>query len=221
MKLGTSVSLLQEASDTICKSPVLPEILGNIVDIALKSLLADLGGVILLSQESGFSFVGALRGFTPEEVEAFEKSPPGLLESLRRERISPRLKNYLVAPAKNSNKQFGILFVGRVSQEIFTREDQEFLETLAHQVALAGENMKLHMAIQHFGRREERRRIALDLHNGIAQSLFGMVLLSRSCQKLFYSDAEAVRRKLSELERLGSQSLNGVRQRYPIVPENY
>lgn len=221
MKLGTSVSVLQEVSETICKSPVLSEVLGNIVDIALKSLLADLGGVILISQETGFPSIEALRGFTSEEVERLEKLSPNLRESLRRERISPRLRKFLVAPAKNCSKQFGILFVGRVSDEIFTREDQEFLEILAHQVALAVENMKLHMAIQHFGRREERRRIALDLHNGIAQSLFGMVLLSRSCQKLLYSDAEAVRRKLGELERLGSQSLNGVRQRYPIVPENY
>ncbi|MFZ3063279.1 MAG: GAF domain-containing sensor histidine kinase [Actinomycetota bacterium] len=212
MTLGAKLSLLQEAGKIICSSLVLPEVLGALLDTAVKGLLANFGGVFLLNEETGSLSVRALKGFSSEESEALEKSPPTLRESLKPENISQRIKSFLssqlITPGK---KRIGVMFVGRRVADDFDEEDASFLELLADQAALAVENARLHELTQRLTIADERNRIAQEMHDGITQSLFGIGLQLRVCRKLLSTEPETVRKKLRMLERQADESLKEIR----------
>ncbi len=89
------------------------------------------------------------------------------------------------------------------------REHFEVLEVVAGQAAVSlGTTMLCIDRAQRLAVEEERNRIARDIHDTVAQSLFGMVFTLDACVTMLPENAEAVRQELIELHELAS----GVRQ---------
>ena len=53
----------------------------------------------------------------------------------------------------------------------FTQEEEDFLQTIAHQTAAAVENARLYGEIRHLAVLEERDRLGREVHDGLAQTL--------------------------------------------------
>jgi signal transduction histidine kinase len=68
---------------------------------------------------------------------------------------------------------------------------------------------------------EERDRIACELHDGLAQSLYGMTLQLKTCRRLIYKNPEAADERLKRLEDLGAIQIEDVRNYMRTLKENH
>ncbi len=89
----------------------------------------------------------------------------------------PPMRTLLAAPVWLRNEIIGNLYVcDKENAHGFTEEDTEALERFAAQAAVAIQNARLHRRLQQLSIVAERERIAMDLHDGVIQSLFGVRL---------------------------------------------
>lgn len=106
----------------------------------------------------------------------------------------PSTRSELTVPVKRGDKTIGVLDVQEVQPDAFDADDVALLETLARQVSVAIENATLferltqsHATLEEKARdldsfveraahaqEEERRRIALDMHDGVVQLVVGV-----------------------------------------------
>lgn len=93
------------------------------------------------------------------------------------------------------------------------------LEILGNLASAAIENARLLEKGQNLMIVEERNRIARDMHDGLAQSLFSLILNIEVCEKLFDSKPELVKQKIADLKKLAEHNLAGTRQYiYDLCP---
>jgi signal transduction histidine kinase len=89
----------------------------------------------------------------------------------------PPMRTLLATPVWLRDEVIGNLYVAdREDGRPFGHEDAEALERFAAQAAVAIQNARLHRRLQHLSIVAERERIAMDLHDGVIQSLFGVRL---------------------------------------------
>jgi signal transduction histidine kinase len=72
----------------------------------------------------------------------------------------------------------------------------DLLQGLASQAAIAMENARLHEQVRSLTLLEERERIAMDLHDGIIQSIYAVGLNLERCAELVKDDSREVRAPL-------------------------
>lgn len=100
-----------------------------------------------------------------------------------------------------------------------SEDDLAFLKILGALASTSIENARLIKKKQNLMISEERNRIARDMHDGLAQSLFSLVLNLEVCSRLIESRPEVVKKKLSELGEFASHSLTKTRQYiYDLCP---
>ena len=89
----------------------------------------------------------------------------------------PTMRTLLAVPVWLRTEVIGNLYVcEKEDGSRFTEEDTEALERFAAQAAVAIQNARLHRRLQRLSIVAERERIAMDLHDGVIQSLFGVRL---------------------------------------------
>ena len=89
----------------------------------------------------------------------------------------PLMRTLLAVPVWLRTEVIGNLYVcDKEDGSRFTGEDTEALERFAAQAAVAIQNARLHRRLQQLSIVAERERIAMDLHDGVIQSLFGVRL---------------------------------------------
>lgn len=77
----------------------------------------------------------------------------------------------LTAPLTRGKEVLGVLCVGRRQARLFQAEDQQLLDALAAQAAIAIENARLYRDIKSLATTQERERIAREIHDGFAQAV--------------------------------------------------
>ena len=135
-------------------------------------------------------------GMTPEEIALLEHLPQGhgLIGAIMKERQPIRLErmqddprsvgfpenhppmvSLLGVPIQQGQHLFGVMYLcDKVDGSHFTDDDQQLIETMASYAALTIAGAEL---TQHHSRLkllDERQRIAMQLHDGIIQSLYGV-----------------------------------------------
>lgn len=90
--------------------------------------------------------------------------------------------------------------------------DIMILSILARFTAMSVENNRLTDHKQQLVLANERTRIAQDMHDGLAQSLFSLVLNLEVCSKLIDDNPQTVKERLPDLQSLTSKTLKEVRQ---------
>lgn len=94
----------------------------------------------------------------------------------------------------------------------FEQSDIIVLSSLARFTAVAIENYRLLERTQQLTLVNERTRIAEDMHDGLAQSLFSLVLGIEVCSRMIDSDPQVVKERLHDLQSMTSATLREVRQ---------
>lgn len=79
--------------------------------------------------------------------------------------------SHLAAPLRIGDRVIGALCVGSPSQDHFAAESADMLTKLANVAAIALENARLFAQAERVATLEERRRIAAEMHDGLAQTL--------------------------------------------------
>jgi signal transduction histidine kinase len=93
----------------------------------------------------------------------------------------------------------------------FSDDDQALIETFAAHAALAIENARLHERSRELSIVEERNRLARELHDAVAQKLFGVVLAAESASALLERDVVAASAQLRLAGDLAGEAMEELR----------
>ena len=96
---------------------------------------------------------------------------------------------HIAAPLKRGGRSIGTLCVIARSPRSFSSREMDLLQGLASQAAIAIENARLHEQLRSLTLLEERERIAMDLHDGIIQSIYAVGLNLERCAELVKDDS--------------------------------
>jgi signal transduction histidine kinase len=117
----------------------------------------------------------------------------------------PTLRAFLGVPIRDAEDTLGAIYVANKAGG-FTDADEELLAVLAAHAAIALTHARLYARSRELTITEERARIAHDLHDAVAQRLFGLRLTVRAADKLLDRDPPAVRAKLAEVAGLAREA---------------
>lgn len=99
-------------------------------------------------------------------------------------RAIEQIKSGLAILLHGSAGAFGLLITQRIEANAYSHVEQEILESFAAHAAIAIENSSLYRQAQERAAVEERRRLARELHDSVAQLLYSMVLMNSGWEKM-------------------------------------
>ncbi len=122
-----------------------------------------------------------------------------------------RLRSLLSVPMTSPGGLRARILLGRARSN-FSREDLEFCQTLAAQIAIILDNILLQEKAEELAVAEERARIARDLHDGFVQSLASIDVGIEFCRRLAGREPARVGDELQELQRTVKQGYREARR---------
>jgi signal transduction histidine kinase len=102
------------------------------------------------------------------------------------------MTTFLSVPLIAGGKVIGNLYLMDKMNGEFTDEDEEAIETLAVQAAIAIENARLYAQAEEGAVLKERERIGMELHDGAIQALYAVNLKLEDCMDLISSEPARV-----------------------------
>lgn len=218
-RLSAQLEALFEASMTITAELAIDRTLQRIVDLA-RSLVGARYAALGVPGPGGDLDKFVVSGMTPEQANAIGHPPigKGLLGVLLREpqpirlrRLEddprsagvsahhPRMTSFLGVPIIFKGKLLGNLYLtDKIGADEFSEQDEHLITMLAAQAAIAIENANLYEQVQRLAVLEERERIAMDLHDGIIQSIYAVGLTLEYVGLLFDERPVEARQRLQE-----------------------
>ncbi len=117
---------------------------------------------------------------------------------------------WFILPLYLREHPVGVLLV---EESDLTKERESALATVANQAALTlGTTILCIDRARRLAVETERNRIARDIHDTVAQSLFGIVYSLDACINMLPTKAEDVKRELTDLRALANSAHEGVRR---------
>jgi signal transduction histidine kinase len=124
----------------------------------------------------------------------------------------PDMRSFLGVPIVAPAGIIGAFYLTeKVGAPDFTDEDEELIGLLAAHAAIAIANARLYEETRELSIVAERNRLALDLHDVVAQKLFGLVLTAEAAQTLSERDPDAAREQVAKLPPLAREALDELR----------
>jgi signal transduction histidine kinase len=117
----------------------------------------------------------------------------------------PVLEAFLGVPVRSGDEILGALYLANKTGG-FTDADEELVGVLAAHAAIALTHARLYARNRELTIAEERARIAHDLHDAVAQRLFGLRLTVQAADLLLDRDPAAVRERLAEVSTLAREA---------------
>ena len=123
---------------------------------------------------------------------------------------APRLvpaEGALVVPIATRGDTLGALHVSRTGGEPFTQHERGLAQTVADDIAAAVENEVLHARQTRAAAEEERQRLARELHDAVAQTVYSATLVAEALPAVWDRDEQEGRENVSRLRRLTRAAL--------------
>ena len=119
---------------------------------------------------------------------------------------------YAGAPMRVSGQIVGVLGVIRAAEQQFSVEEVALLASIADQVGVVVENARLRHQAELAAVREERERLARELHDSVTQSLYSLTLLAGGGKRLARTGSLAnVADYFTDLGEIAQQALKEMR----------
>lgn len=120
--------------------------------------------------------------------------------------------SYALSPLTVKSKPIGLILVDNFdSGRAIAAEDMTWLEVLSTHAAIAINNAQLYEKAQELAAITERNRIAMEIHDGLSQTLSGARLILNSCNRILPAAMEPVRIKLSYLDKMLARAYEEMR----------
>jgi signal transduction histidine kinase len=216
---------LSEAVLAVSDQLTVPEVLQTIVDTARELVGAEYAALGVPDDDGSFAeFVVA--GVSDEMRAAIGPLPRqhGFLAVMLRESQAQRLADiradprfdwwpqahpvlgaFLGVPVLSGDEILGALYLANKPGG-FTDADEELVKVLAAHAAIALTHARLYARNRELTIAEERARIAHDLHDAVAQRLFGLRLTAQAAELLLDRDPAAARERLAEVSTLAREA---------------
>jgi signal transduction histidine kinase len=113
----------------------------------------------------------------------------------------------LVVPLVARGHTLGALRISRDSGDAFSQHERGLAQTVADDIAAAVENEVLHAQQTRAATEEERQRLARELHDAVAQTVYSTALIAEALPAVWERDEQEGRENLSRLQRLTRAAL--------------
>ncbi len=137
------------------------------------------------------------------------------MEADKRTRDLARLTGltvYAGAAIASGDRVWGVLSLLGADSAQFTDEEKELVVSVAEQIAVVLENVRLRQQSEQLAVIEERNRLARELHDSITQSLYSMTLLAEAGRRAIETNDLALSTDyLAEIGETAQQSLKEMR----------
>jgi signal transduction histidine kinase len=121
------------------------------------------------------------------------------------------LLSAVCVPLIGKQGALGTLTVGNRVPTVFEDREAELLEAFANWTAVAIETSRLYDRLEGVARLEERERIAMDLHDGVIQSIYAVGLHLEDCQDRLQTAPEEVAAVLEKTMEALHQVIKDIR----------
>jgi signal transduction histidine kinase len=191
------IDALSEAVRAVTADLSLERVLRRLAEIAARLVNARYAALGVPDGKGGLEnfFV---YGMTEKQISKMDHLPRGLgllglllvrpesirLEDMRQDDRSagfcehhPRMSSFLGVPIMSKGQHLGNLYLcDRLDDQPFSENDERLVTLLAGHAAIAIENARLSEQLRKLAIVEERDRIAMELHDGIIQAIYGIGL---------------------------------------------
>lgn len=124
----------------------------------------------------------------------------------------PQMRSFLGVPIVARSGVVGAFYLtDKEGADEFSPEDQQLIEMLAAHAAIAIEKARLYERSRELSIVEERNRLARDLHDAVAQKLFGLSLTAEAAATLVDRDPIAAKEQLVRLRELAAEAMDELR----------
>lgn len=148
----------------------------------------------------------------------FAANNPVVVDSTGADAVDLRLTGFLetaeyaVMPLTVRSRPIGLIIVDNsLSSRPIAMEDITWLKVLATHAAIAVNNAQLFGKAQELAAITERNRIAMEIHDGLSQTLYGARLILSSCNRILPTAPEQVQLKLAYLDKMLARSYEEMR----------
>lgn len=119
----------------------------------------------------------------------------------------------IVGPGVDGDEILGAIYLANPNgRELFTDDDERLLGVLAAHAAIALTNARLFERGRELTLVQERQRIARELHDAVAQTLFSLRLTAQAAAALVGRDPERALTELDAVTALATQATDELRQ---------
>jgi signal transduction histidine kinase len=218
-RFSAQLEALHEATMTITADLTLDRVLQQITHLSCSLASATYAALGVPDRSGGLEqFI--VSGISDEVVKGMDHLPigRGLLGLLVREprpirirrlqddpRFSgfcehhPLMISFLGVPIISKGQLLGNLYLTeKIGAEEFSEQDEHLIVMLAAHAAIAIENAHLYAEVQRLAVLEERDRIAMDLHDGIIQSIYAVGLTLEYVDLLLDEQPAVARERLKQ-----------------------
>ncbi len=135
------------------------------------------------------------------------------------------LRSLYLLPLRAKGRFIGVIFLGRVKEMELSPQEVELLAAVGNQAALAIENARLYEELRYDeeihrqllqrvinAQEDERRRVAMELHDGVIQNLVSAVFRVQFGEARLESDPQGARRALRESQEIINQGIDEMRR---------
>jgi PAS domain S-box-containing protein len=154
---------------------------------------------------------GSFAGGAIQRGEALLTNDPHYESQEPDDHWNANLTNLLAAPLQREGTVIGVLVVANRPGG-FTADNLRIVSLLADRAAIAVESARLYQREEQLAVLEERQRIARDLHDSVAQSLYSVVLYAETAvRSLQAGDQTTATDHLREVRKISQESLREMR----------
>jgi len=220
------LQFLNQANLNITQDLSLDHVLEQILETAISIIDADDSRIYLYEEKEQLSDAGW--GFDQVENESTKLSHPqektylitkgGKVEIVDEKGLHPLFiyddwtGSVFDLDLKVGQSEIGGIAVGFKQRHYFSKFEKQIVKMLADQAAIAIENARLYKQAKHYAVLEERNRLARELHDSVAQSLFGIMLLTKA--SIRYQEQqknEIIETQLSDILETAKEALKEMR----------
>jgi signal transduction histidine kinase len=228
---------LYHADAALHRSLRVDDVLQTLVDLARSILHADSAGVWTFDADSGRPPTRTAQGVSQRFIDAvsrasstFERSAivaaalksdgaivvdvatdPRLSKRLRALMLAEDLRTSVNIAIRSGEQVYGLFSLGFTQQHTLSERGQRLFVALAQRAALALQNARLYEQAQQAATREERQRLARELHDAVTQTLFSTALIAEVLPDLWDLDPSEGRQRLRDLQRMTRGALAEMR----------
>jgi len=151
--------------------------------------------------------------------------PPSFLAEREVAGVLAGLRSLFLLPLRAKGRFIGVIFLGKVREMELSAQEEELLAAVGNQAAIAIENARLYEELRYDeevhrqllqrvinAQEEERRRLAIELHDGVIQNLVSAVFRIQFGEARLDKDPEGARRALKESQEIVNRGIAAMRR---------